>query len=301
MLGSGARGLQPVPAVAAVAPPAEASSSAGEHRRVAPTASAVGRRGAAHRARARLRWPRAAPASTSSSRRRLLAWAGGIALIVGCDLLPQPGVQPRLDRARGARPHRAGRRRGRPRCRRLAVRAGQRHARPRDIGVGVGVSSLALFAATQLYGFIPPTLGLVGFATIAIATALIAIRASSQAVAALRARRGRGRSADRRRRGEPRHPAFVGAVLVATAMLGLRRAWPWPPTLVLLLTAPQMADWLGGRPQVGVALAAIAGYWVVNVLGARSGAAAAGSCGVAVRSRSTSARRRWWSSSASSR
>jgi hypothetical protein len=51
---------------------------------------------------------------------------------------------------------------------------------------------------------------------------------------------------------------FVGAVLIGTAVLSRWRTWPWPPILVLLLTVPQMNDWLHGGPPVPVALAGIA-------------------------------------------
>ena len=51
-------------------------------------------------------------------------------------------------------------------------------------GVGVGTGSLALFAASRLYGFIPVDAALAGFLVLAVGTAAIALRGNSQAVAA---------------------------------------------------------------------------------------------------------------------
>src|SRR5438034_755169 len=52
------------------------------------------------------------------------------------------------------------------------------------VGVGVGTGSLALFAASRLYGFIPIEVALLGFFILAVIAAAIALRAGSQAVAA---------------------------------------------------------------------------------------------------------------------
>jgi uncharacterized membrane protein len=213
------------------------------------------------------------PALDEQLSTRLLAWAGGIALIIGAVFFLSlafsrgwigPEARVLIGLVGGG----------------IALAVGawlfeRGHGTPAlvTIGVGVGVGSLALFAATQLYGFISPTLGLVGFATLAIATALISIRSGSQAVAAFGLVAVAAAPPIVGAEADLATLLFVGAVLVATAMLGMRRAWPWPPILVLLLTAPQMADWLDGRPPVAVALAGIAGYWLVNVLGARSGGA----------------------------
>ena len=51
-------------------------------------------------------------------------------------------------------------------------------------GVGLGVVSVSLFAATRLYGLIPPEAGLAGALVAAIAAAAVAVRYDARSVAA---------------------------------------------------------------------------------------------------------------------
>jgi uncharacterized membrane protein len=134
------------------------------------------------------------------------------------------------------------------------------------VAVGVAVGMLALFAATSLYRFIPPQLGLVGSFVIAGGAAGIAIRANSQAVAAI------GLIAALAAPPILGAPAnvltllFVGSGFAATTAIALWRSWSWLPPLAFLITAPQVASWLGGEERLPLALFGLAVYWGLNVL-----------------------------------
>jgi hypothetical protein len=135
-------------------------------------------------------------------------------------------------------------------------------------GVGLGVISIALFAATRLYGLVPAEVGLAGALAAAVAAAAIAIAYDARSVAlfglvsALVA------------------PPLVGAaptlltllflaiVVVATTVISVYRTWPWLPQVAFLLVAPQLASWLLGDPDPAQAAVAVVGFWLVNALAA---------------------------------
>jgi uncharacterized membrane protein len=212
------------------------------------------------------------PRSSEQLSTRLLAWAGGLALIIGAILFLSlaftrgwigPEASVLIGLVGGSAAVAGGgylfdRSKGTPA---LAL-----------IGVGVGTSSLALSAGTQAYHLFPAEIGLVGFALLAAATTVIAVRSNSQTVAAL------GLVAVGAAPPLVGAPAtllalfFAGATLLATTILGLRRTWPWPPALVLLVTIPQLAAWLSADQPVALALAAIAGFWTLSAVASRSGA-----------------------------
>jgi uncharacterized membrane protein len=137
------------------------------------------------------------------------------------------------------------------------------------VAVGLAITTLALFAATRLYDFISPELG-VGAALLAAAvTATVAVRARSQLVAGfgliavLAAPPVLGAGASLLTM------AFLGAALVGTTAICLFASWRWLPTVAFVLAAPQLASYIGlNAPDIGVALPALAIFWVLNALSA---------------------------------
>jgi uncharacterized membrane protein len=136
------------------------------------------------------------------------------------------------------------------------------------VAVGLATISLALFAATRLYGLVPVEWGLLGAFVAAVAAAAIAIRHDSQLVAAfgliavLAAPPVLGAS-----------PTivtllFVAATLVGTTAVALFRTWVWLPPLAFVLAAPQVASYVTGGPPVAEGLVVIAGFWLVNLIAA---------------------------------
>ncbi|TAJ99648.1 MAG: DUF2339 domain-containing protein [Chloroflexota bacterium] len=136
------------------------------------------------------------------------------------------------------------------------------------VAVGLAIVSLALLAATRLYGLVPVEWGLAGAFIAAVAAAAIAIRHDSQLVAGfglvavLAAPPALGAS-----------PTlitllFVAVTLVGTTGVALFRTWVWLPPLAFALAAPQLASYLAGDAPIGQALAAIAAFWLVNVVAA---------------------------------
>lgn len=136
------------------------------------------------------------------------------------------------------------------------------------IAVGLATVSLALLAATRLYGLVPVEWGLLGALLAALAAAAIAIRHDSQLVAAfgliavLAAPPLLGAT-----------PTvvtllFVAAALVGTTAIALFRTWVWLPPLAFVLAAPQVASYVLGSPPVAEGLAVVAGFWLVSLVAA---------------------------------
>jgi uncharacterized membrane protein len=136
------------------------------------------------------------------------------------------------------------------------------------VAVGVAVGMLALFAATELYGFVGPEAGLLAAFVLAIGAAAIAVRADSQIVAALGLLAVLGAPPILGADPNLFAVAFLGTALAGTTAIALWRSWPWLPSLALLVTAPQLADWLAGDQPVALGAAVVAGYWLVNAVGA---------------------------------
>ena len=135
-------------------------------------------------------------------------------------------------------------------------------------GVGLGVVSVSLFAATRLYGLMPPEAGLAGALVAAIAAAAVAVRYDARSVAAfgliaaLIAPPVMGAS-----------PTlltllFVAVTLAGSTAVALFRSWRWLPSLAFVLAAPQLASWLAGDPDTTQAVVALTGFWLVNIIAA---------------------------------
>jgi hypothetical protein len=134
--------------------------------------------------------------------------------------------------------------------------------------VGLGVVSIALFAATRGYGLVTPELGLLGALIAAIASAVIAVRFDSREaaafglVAALIAPPVMGASPT------TLTLLFIAVTLIGTTAIALFRSWRWLPSIAFVLTAPQLASWLLGHADLAQALVALVGFWLVNVIAA---------------------------------
>jgi uncharacterized membrane protein len=199
---------------------------------------------------------------------RLLAWVGGIALVLGAMFFLSlafsrgwigPEARVLIGLVAGAVALAAGA---------WLFDRGDRTPATVLAGVGVGTGALALFAASRLYGFIPTEAALLAFFVLAVMTAAIALRANSQAVAAFGivattlAPPVLGASPNLVT------VAFLGAALVGTALISLGRSWPWLALIGFLATAPQATRWLGTEPSIALALAGIFAFWAVNALAA---------------------------------
>ncbi|MDQ2934621.1 MAG: DUF2339 domain-containing protein [Chloroflexota bacterium] len=136
------------------------------------------------------------------------------------------------------------------------------------VAVGLAALTVSLFAATQLYGFIPGELGVGAALAVAAITALLAIRGNSQTiagfglVAVLAAPPVMGAS-----------PtlltiAFLGVALAGTTAIALFRSWRWLPPVAFLLAAPQFASYLQGSPMLAIALPALGIFWLLHALAA---------------------------------
>lgn len=136
------------------------------------------------------------------------------------------------------------------------------------VAVGLGVFTLAMFAATRLYGFFPPEFGVAAALVAAAAAAALAIRFDAQLVAVfglvavLASPPVMGASATLVTL------QFIGVALAGTTAIALFRSWRWLPCLAFILAAPQLASYVMGEPPTGIALAAIAGFWLLNAIAA---------------------------------
>jgi uncharacterized membrane protein len=136
------------------------------------------------------------------------------------------------------------------------------------LAAGLSIVSLSLFAATRLYGLIPPDAGVAAALLAAIVAAAIAIRHDSEVVAGfalvsvLAAPPLLGAS-----------PTlltllFLGVALVGTTAIALYRTWVWLPPLAFLLAAPQIASATGGETSLSIALLTVIGFWLLNTIAA---------------------------------
>jgi uncharacterized membrane protein len=198
---------------------------------------------------------------------RLLAWVGGVALVLGAMFFLSlafsrgwigPEARVLIGLAGGVAAFGAG-----------TWLFTRRQETPATVltGVGVGTVSLALFAASRLYELIPIEMALLGSFVLAVVTGLVALRASSQAVAAFGlvattlAPPVLGAS-----------PtiltlAFLATALVATAAVSVRRPWSWLGLIAFLATAPQAAFWVATEPSPEVVFVGTLAFWAVNVSG----------------------------------
>ena len=134
--------------------------------------------------------------------------------------------------------------------------------------VGLGIVSVALFAATRSYGLVPPELGLAGALVAAIAAAVVAIRYDAREVAAfgliaaLIAPPVMGASPT------TLTLAFIAVTLIGTTAIALFRSWRWLPPIAFVLTVPQLASWLVDGTEPGPRLIALAAFGLLNVVAA---------------------------------
>jgi uncharacterized membrane protein len=199
---------------------------------------------------------------------RALAWVGGLALVLGAIFFlslafsrgwigPEGRVVIGLVAGGGL----------------LAGGAAFMERRNRLLGhvlapVGLAVISISLVGATRLYGLIPVEVGL-GIALVsAVAAAAIAIRANSPVVAAFGLISVLLAPPLFDAPPDSATLAFVGAVLVGTTAVALWRTWSWLPTVAFIVTVPQVASWIAGRPDAGIGLAGVSLFWTLNMLSA---------------------------------
>ncbi|MEK6720563.1 MAG: DUF2339 domain-containing protein [Chloroflexota bacterium] len=136
------------------------------------------------------------------------------------------------------------------------------------VAVGLAVISLALYAATRLYGMVDAPVALAGSLLASIGAAAIAIRNRSQAVGAfgllavLAAPPILGAQADLTT------IAYFGLVLAGTTAISLARGWVWLPALGFILAAPQAASWFADASATPISLFVVVAFWAVNATGA---------------------------------
>lgn len=136
------------------------------------------------------------------------------------------------------------------------------------IAVGLAAVNLALFAATRLYGFVSPEIGLAGAFITAIGAAAVALHRNSQVIAAyglvavLAAPPVMGASATLTT------VVFLGLALVATTTLAVARDWRWLPPAGFVLTAPQLTLYVVDRPPVAIGFGALGCFWLLHVVSA---------------------------------
>ncbi|HEU0237155.1 MAG TPA: DUF2339 domain-containing protein [Candidatus Limnocylindrales bacterium] len=136
------------------------------------------------------------------------------------------------------------------------------------VAVGLGVTTLAMFAATRLFELVPVEIGLGGSMIAAVAAAVIAIRNRSQVVAGfglvavLAAPPILGASPTLTTLG------FMAVALAGITAISLYRTWTWLPPVAFVLAAPQLASYIVGDPAPALALIALGGFWVLNAVAA---------------------------------
>jgi hypothetical protein len=205
---------------------------------------------------------------------RLLAWVGGIALVLGAMFFLSlafsrgwigPEARVLIGLVAGAAALLSGA---------WLFERGNRTPATVLTGVGVGTGALALFAASRLYGFIPIEVALLAYLVVALGAVAIALRANSQAVAAFGliattlAPPVLGASPNLAT------VAFLGIALVGTALISFSRSWPWLAFLAFVFTAPQASRWFFSEPNTTLAVAGIGAFWAINALAAAGSALA---------------------------
>ena len=205
---------------------------------------------------------------------RVLAWIGGVAILLGVVLFLGIGDQPRLDR----RAHWILISLfGSTALLLIGVWLHERKGKPDAALAAVGSAISGLFAtlivATQVYDLVPAGLGLLMAALVAAVALALAVRWSSRLVAALGALGalaapilvGTGPSGV--------SIAFLAIALAAISAILLWQRWDWLGLGAFAISAPQLGRWafeqLGGweygtqTEHVGLVLAVAAGFWLL--------------------------------------
>ncbi len=136
------------------------------------------------------------------------------------------------------------------------------------VALGLGIVSLSLFAGTRYYALYPPEWALAGSFLAALAAAAIAIHFDSQtiaiygllAIAAAPPLMGAGANLVT--------IGFLAVTVVGTTLISLAKSWRWLPATAFLITAPQLVYWLAARPDPGMAVPALAAFWLLNAIAA---------------------------------
>lgn len=199
---------------------------------------------------------------------RALAWVGGIALVLGVIFLTS------LAFTRGWIGHElrvligvvVG-------AIAVALGALSMERRNRLLGhvltpVGLAMITIGLVGATRLYDLVPVGVGLLVALACAAAVALIAVRAEAPVVAGFGLIGVLIAPPLLDAPPDASTLAYVAVILVASAAVALWRSWRWLPSIAFLLAAPQVAVWIVHDPAASLALAGLAGFWLVNVVAA---------------------------------
>jgi uncharacterized membrane protein len=137
------------------------------------------------------------------------------------------------------------------------------------VGVGLGVGTLGLVGATRLYGLVPVELGMVGSLVLSIAAAVIAIRASSQTIAAFGLLAVLGAPPLQGAGPSVVSVALLTTALVGTTVIALHRAWHRIPALAFVVAVPQLASWVVAADVPTLpALVVLGAFWAINAIAA---------------------------------
>ncbi len=134
--------------------------------------------------------------------------------------------------------------------------------------VGLGVLSLSFFAGTVHYDLFAVEIGLAGALISAVAAAVIAIRANSQFIAAYGLVTALSAPIVLDAAPSATTIAFLSAALIGTTIVALYRTWNWLPSIAFLLAAPQVSDFVHGDVALWAGLAALAAFWLLNAVAA---------------------------------
>jgi hypothetical protein len=134
--------------------------------------------------------------------------------------------------------------------------------------VGLGILSLSFFAGTQLYDLFPIELGLAGALLSAVAAAVIAIRANSQLIAGYGLVTALAAPIVLSASPSATTIAYVATALIGTTVVALFRSWNWLPAIAFLLAAPQVIDYVTGDVAIAAGMAALWAFWLLNAVAA---------------------------------
>ncbi len=199
---------------------------------------------------------------------RLLAWIGGLALIVGAIFFLSlafsrgwigPAGRVTIGLLAGVALVFAGG---------LAFEKHERLFGHVLTPVGLGVLSLSFFAGTVHYNLFAVEIGLTGALISAVAAAVIAIRANSQLIAAYGLVTALSAPIVLSASPSATTIAFLSAALIGTTIVALYRTWNWLPTIAFVLAAPQVSDYVHGNVSIRAGLIVLGAFWLLNAVAA---------------------------------
>ena len=136
------------------------------------------------------------------------------------------------------------------------------------VAVGLGVVSLSLFSGTRFYNLYSPEAALAGSFVAAVATAAIAVRVKSEAVAIFGLLAIAAAPPVMGAGANEITIAFLTVTVIGTTAISLVKSWRWLPPIAFAITAPQLIFWLSARPDAATAVVALAGYWLLHAVAA---------------------------------